>query len=127
MNYLLDTHVVLWMAIDSPLISNSAKQVILNINCEKYVSIVSGWEVALKISAGKLGITGGVDEFFEICDQNGISIINIKREYIRVLSDLPLLHKDPVDRLLIATAKVEGLVFLTADKNIQKYDCNWIW
>lgn len=127
MNYLLDTHVVLWMAIDSPLISNSAKQVILNINCEKYVSIVSGWEVALKISAGKLGITGGVDEFFEICDQNGISIINIKREYIRVLSDLPLVHKDPFDRLLIATAKVEGLAFLTADKNVQKYDCNWIW
>lgn len=78
MKYLLDTHVVLWMAQNSPLLSLAAKQAILDKQSQKYVSIVSAWEVAIKLGTGKLRLEGGLDEFFRIINENGLIVLNIE-------------------------------------------------
>ena len=127
MKYLLDTHVILWLATNSPLLSETVKRAILDNNNEKYVSIVSAWEVAIKLGTQKLQLDGGLAEFFRMIDENGFLLLGIEREYVQSVQSLPFFHKDPFDRLLIATANVENLTLISIDDNIQKYDVNWIW
>ena len=127
MKYLLDTHVILWLASNSPLLSETVKRAILDNNNEKYVSIVSAWEVAIKLGTQKLQLDGGLAEFFRMIDENGFLLLGIEREYVQSVQSLPFFHKDPFDRLLIATANVENVTLISIDDNIQKYDVNWIW
>ena len=127
MKYLLDTHVILWLATNSPLLSETVKRAILDNNNEKHVSIVSAWEVAIKLGTQKLQLEGGLAEFFRMIDENGFLLLGIEREYVQSVQSLPFFHKDPFDRLLIATANVENLTLISIDDNIQKYDVNWIW
>jgi PIN domain nuclease of toxin-antitoxin system len=127
MKYLLDTHVILWLATNSPFLSETVKRAILDNNNEKYVSIVSAWEVAIKLGTQKLQLDGGLAEFFRMIDENGFFLLGIEREYVHYVQSLPFFHKDPFDRLLIATASVENLTLISIDDNIQKYDVNWIW
>lgn len=127
MKYLLDTHVILWIAENSPSLSETAKQAILNERHEKYVSIVSAWEVAIKLGTGKLYFEGGLPEFFRIIDENGLILLGVEREYLHHLKELPFFHKDPFDRLLISTANIENLTLISIDENIPKYDVSWLW
>ena len=78
MKYLLDTHVVLWMAQNSPLLSLAAKKAILDKQSQKYVSIVSAWEVAIKLGTGKLRLEGGLDEFFRIINDEWFNCIKYR-------------------------------------------------
>ena len=126
MKYLLDTHVILWLATNSPLLSETVKRAILDNNNEKHVSIVSAWEVAIKLGTQKLQLDGGLAEFFRMIDVNGFLLLGIEREYLQYVQTLAFFHKDPFDRLLIATANVENLTLISIDDNIQKYDVNWI-
>ncbi len=127
MKVLLDTHVVLWAAANSPSLSERAKAVILDETAEKYISIVSAWEVAIKLGTAKLRLDGGLSEFFRIADENGFILLPVEREYLRRLADLPYHHKDPFDRLIIATAITENMQLLTADENIQQYGVPFLW
>ncbi|MCL2800954.1 MAG: type II toxin-antitoxin system VapC family toxin [Treponema sp.] len=127
MKYLLDTHVVLWLAENSPLLSDKAKTLILDINTEKYVSIASAWEIAIKLGNRKLQLDGGLPEFFRMIDDNGFFTLPVAREYLRLVPNLSEHHKDPFDRLLIATAMTEDMTLITIDENIQKYDLPWLW
>ncbi|MDR0819877.1 MAG: type II toxin-antitoxin system VapC family toxin [Oscillospiraceae bacterium] len=127
MNYLLDTHVVLWAAANSKELSENAKTIILDANAPKYVSIISAWEVAIKLGTHKLYIDGGLPEFYRMIDNNGFYTIGIEREYISLLEQLPQIHRDPFDRMLIATALAEDFTLVTIDENIQKYDVPQLW
>jgi PIN domain nuclease of toxin-antitoxin system len=121
MKYLLDTHILLWIAEDSPRLSEHMKSALLDNTSEKYVSIVSAWEVALKLSTGKLKIRDGLQTFFDVVDENGFLSLPVEREYLWKALDLPPHHKDPFDRMLVATAMTEGMTLITADAQIQKY------
>jgi len=127
MKYLIDTHVVLWIAENSVMLSANAKDAILDENNEKYVSIVSAWEIAIKLGTGRLKLNGGVDEFFRMTDDNGFFTLSVEREYIRHLERLSDIHKDPFDRLIVATAMAENMTVITADENIHKYDVQCLW
>jgi PIN domain nuclease of toxin-antitoxin system len=127
MRYLLDTHTVLWLACNSPKLSLNAKRFILEEPGEKCVSIISAWELAIKYSIQKLQIDGGLSEFFSIADCNGFQILPIERKHIDGIINLPFYHRDPFDRLLIATAKTEKMTLITADKNIHRYEIQWVW
>ncbi|MDR3332900.1 MAG: type II toxin-antitoxin system VapC family toxin [Synergistaceae bacterium] len=127
MKYLLDTHVVLWSALEPHKLSDAAKSILLDPYAPKYVSIVSAWEVALKLGTHKLTIDGGLVEFFRMTDENGFLSLGVEREYISLLNTLPLIHHDPFDRMLIATARAEDLILITIDENIRKYDVPRIW
>ena len=127
MKYLLDTHVVLWTAENSPLLSNKVKAAILDETAEKHVSIVSAWEVIIKLGTSKLQLEGGLSEFFRMIDYNGFLSLSIERDYLQQIQRLPDYHKDPFDRLIIATAITEGMTLITADENIHKYNVSYIW
>jgi len=125
--YLLDTHVVLWVAENSPKLSEKAKKAILDKNAEKYVSIVSAWEVAIKLGTKKLQLNGGLQEFYRMIDENGFFTISVERDYLLKLSALQDYHKDPFDRLIMATALFENMTLITVDENIHKYDMTELW
>jgi len=127
MDYLLDTHAVLWLAGDAAELSDAARQAIFDPDRKKYVSIASAWEVAIKCSLGKLEIDGGTAEFFRILDENSFILLPIEREHVKCVQALPFVHRDPFDRLLIASAISEGLCLVTADKNIHAYDVPYVW
>jgi PIN domain nuclease of toxin-antitoxin system len=127
MNLLLDTHIILWMASDSGKLSTKARKAIADENNVRYVSIVSAWEVAIKLSTEKLRFEGGLSGFFRMVDRNDFYETGVKREYLNLLDSLDDIHRDPFDRLLIATALAENFTIITADENIHKYKANWLW
>jgi len=126
-NYLLDTHVVLWFAKNSPELSDKAKNAILDIAADKYVSIASAWEVAIKLGTEKLKLAGGLPEFYRIIDSNGFLTLPIEREYLLQMSNLPDYHKDPFDRLILSTAITENMTLITIDSNIHQYNLSLLW
>ncbi|MCL2772890.1 MAG: type II toxin-antitoxin system VapC family toxin [Oscillospiraceae bacterium] len=125
--YLLDTHVVLWVAENSPSLSEKAKSAILDTSAEKYVSIASAWEVAIKLGTTKLDFTGGLPEFYKMIDSNGFMTLPIERKYLINLQSLPNYHKDPFDRLIVSTAIAEDMTLITVDENIHRYDLSLLW
>jgi len=127
MNYILDTHVVLWTAENSRLLSEKVKSVILDKNANKFVSIASAWEVAIKLGTQKLHLDGGLPEFFKMIDENSFFTLPLEREYLRLIPSLPKHHGDPFDRLIISTAITEDMTLITIDENIYKYDVNCLW
>ena len=127
MKNIIDTHAIIWIATNMPQLTETAKQTIFNPKNENFVSIVSAWEVAIKISIGKLRLEGGVSEFFKIIDENGFELLPVKEEYIKQVEKLPLIHCDPFDRMLIASALSEGFGIITADINIHQYNIPCIW
>lgn len=107
--------------------SEKAKQAFLSKTAEKYISIASAWEVAIKLGTQKLSLEGGLTEFFRMIDENGLIILGIEREYLNRVRELPLIHRDPFDRLIISTAMTENLTLVSVDENIQKYGVSWVW
>ena len=124
MKYLLDTHIALWF-LNGERLTEKTKELI--INGENYISVVSLWEIAIKMNIGKYTFNGGFSKFKELVINNGFTILPIKVEYMEKLFELPLIHRDPFDRLIIATSIFEEMTLITADDNIQKYDIVWIW
>jgi PIN domain nuclease of toxin-antitoxin system len=92
-----------------------------------YISIASVWEIAIKVSIGKLDFHGGSWNFLHEMSNNGVNLLGINSEYLEQLENLPFIHRDPFDRLLVATAISDGLVILSADENIHKYDVKTLW
>ena len=125
--YLLDTHIVMWFLNGDKSISKTTKETILNLSNIKYISIASAWEIAIKLSIGKLNIVKSTEEFLYDAEENGFIIIPIPRASLTVLETLPMIHRDPFDRLLIATALTEQMTLITDDENIQKYEVPQIW
>ena len=124
MKYLLDTHTILWF-LNGEKLSAKTKELILN--GENYISVVSLWEVAIKMNIGKYSFDGGFSAFRELVKNNGFTVLQIEDEYMERLFALPVVHRDPFDRLIITTALAEDLTIITIDENIQKYDVSWIW
>jgi PIN domain nuclease of toxin-antitoxin system len=127
MNLLLDTHTLIWFFNGDILLSEKAKRSIIEIQHRKFVSIVSVWEIAIKISLNKLTFDGKTKGFLDLINNNGFELLSIDKNYILELEILPFIHRDPFDRLLIATAISENMHIVTADTNIQKYSVNYIW
>ncbi|MCL1996604.1 MAG: type II toxin-antitoxin system VapC family toxin [Defluviitaleaceae bacterium] len=128
MLYLLDTHVIIWLAgVDDRKLSPKSKEIIFDEASRLTVSTVSLWEITLKTHKGKLNLGISLEELVEKIQQSNITILSVKLDHILALDKLPFYHNDPFDRLLISTAIIEEMTFLTADENIQKYDVPWVW
>ena len=128
MKLLLDTHTALWLMNEHEKLSPTAKMMLLNGEHTLYVSIVSAWEIAIKASLGKLyEFNGSVKTFLAKIEDMPIILLPVTPRHVEMVETLPLIHRDPFDRLLVATAKVEGMAILTADENIHQYDVSSIW
>src|SRR6476646_4631450 len=103
MKVILDTHSFLYFIDGSPNLSSRARAVIEDLNNEKFISKASLWEMAIKVSIGKLTLADNFEDL--IPDQialNGFDLLNIEMEHVCVVAHLPFQHRDPFDRLLIA-------------------------
>ena len=128
MRYLLDTHTVFWYFEGSPELSKKAKAVIDDGENEILVSIISAWEIAIKHSLNREKTTlCSTAEFFDEIAASGLALLKLEPHHIRSVETLPYHHRDPFDRLLIATAIAEDIVFVSADVNVPRYDVKWIW
>jgi len=125
--YLLDTHTAIWFFNGESALSETAKRIILDLSNSKYLSMASAWELAIKIGLGKLDFQGKTAGFIDIAESNGFTVLPIKTAHLSALETLPLLHRDPFDRLLAATALAEQMTLISADKNIAQYEVPLIW
>jgi len=126
--YLLDTHTAIWLFTDSKKLSDKARNILANRECRLAVSIVSAWELAIKISkGGKITDMSGVAVFINKLRENGVEILGITAEEVGIVESLPFIHNDPFDRVIVATAKSNGLTLISVDENVCKYDVPCVW
>ena len=116
---LLDTHVLLWaLSRQSPL-GPEARAAIEETSEGVYVSVASVWEIAIKRASGKLRVT---DRLRDVIAESGFIELLITFPHAEQAGALPRHHGDPFDRMLVAQAQMEGLVLVTVDRHIQRYD-----
>lgn len=118
MRILLDTHIYLWWLTDSPKLSPSATQTIATAT-EVYVSSASIWEAGIKIAMGKLD--ADINALIDNIATNGFTELPITAQHAKQAAQLPDIHRDPFDRILVAQSLCEPLRLLTADTQVAKY------
>ncbi|NJM19867.1 MAG: type II toxin-antitoxin system VapC family toxin [Richelia sp. RM2_1_2] len=127
MRFLIDTHTFLWFIHDSPKLSANAKNLLESDN-DLWVSIVSLWEIAIKVNISKLTLPNNYENFIpEQLTVNDIEILPIKMAHLAIYTTLPLHHRDPYDRLLIAQAMTEKVSIISADVAFDSYSVSRIW
>lgn len=121
MIYLVDTHVLIWLAVESPRLSEGVRDLLTDPDNTIYFSAIAIFEIAVKQQLSKIN--------FKV-DASAIRRMMIDKGYVELVVDgihaafvgtMPLLHKDPFDRLLVAQANVEGITLITADERIARY------
>lgn len=123
MRLLLDTHVVLWWRADSPRLGRAVRRTIAEAEIA-WVSAVSGWEVAIKQSLGKLRLA---ESFVSMVKASEFEEIALTLRHAEQLLALPHHHTDPFDRMLIAQAQVEGVTIVTHDRKFEPYNVPIVW
>ncbi len=118
MQYLLDTHVVLWWVTEPKKIRPKIQKIIADGKNKIFISSASLWEMAIKKSIGRLTMPHNL---IEILISDGFEILPIVAEEALGVADLPLIHLDPFDRLLIIQAKLHDLILITADSKMTEY------
>lgn len=119
MRLLLDTHALLWWLEDHPALSRAAHAAIADRDTTVAVSAASLWEISTKQNLGKLRIP--VDDVVGTLTANRLDGLMITPEHAWAAGQLPLHHRDPFDRILIAQAQLEGLTIVTRDPRIARY------
>jgi len=128
MNLLLDTHAFLWFIAGDNRLSQTARSLIENPENQVFLSQVSLWEIAIKISLGKLTLLQPFERL--IADQlreNQIQLLDIRLQHAAGVISLPFHHRDPFDRMLIAQAQAEHLTLVSEDSAITQYDVLRAW
>ena len=122
MKYLLDTHVIMWSLIGDKRIDTKIRKIIENPNNEIYYSTASAWEIEIK-HLKKENFKLSAEQFTFLCDQNGLENINIKNKHILELNNITSIseHNDPFDKILLAQAISENMLFITHDNKFKFY------
>ncbi|NUM37386.1 MAG: type II toxin-antitoxin system VapC family toxin [Candidatus Brocadiae bacterium] len=121
MKLLLDTHILLWAAGQPEKLSKSAKELLLTVDNNLFFSAASIWEIIIKLQLCREDFKVNPYRLRKMLLMHGYIELGIEVEHILCITSLPLLHKDPFDRLLIAQAKSEGMLLVTVDETIAKY------
>lgn len=128
MKYLLDTQVWLWLQADPDRISDQVLRRLSRQDSEPILSAASCWEIAIKFSIGKLPLPEGPEIYVpKRIATSGVQSLALEAAHTLSVAALPMHHRDPFDRVLIAQAQVEGLTVVTADRKFEPYDVRLIW
>ncbi|HUP50198.1 MAG TPA: type II toxin-antitoxin system VapC family toxin [Thermoanaerobaculia bacterium] len=128
MRVLVDTHCWLWALARPEALNPAAASLLGDAETEVLFSAASVWEIAIKSSLGKVMLPEGSDlSLFDILDSLPMTSLPVFESHARQVAKLPLHHRDPFDRLLIAQAQVEDLPILTADEQFLDYEVELIW
>jgi PIN domain nuclease of toxin-antitoxin system len=121
MNYLIDTHILLWYIIGDKRISSDIQAKIENDVNTIFLSNASLWEISIKVSIGKLKLRGSLNDLKNYLNENGFQILEFDFNDLEMMVSLPFLHQDPFDRLIIAQAKAKSFEIITNDSQVQEY------
>lgn len=125
---LLDTHAFVWWATDDPRISSPARAALSDPDTPVFLSVVTPWEITIKHSLGRLELAEAPRPLvYGQVVRNGYELLDVSLEHVLAVTELPALHEDPFDRLLVAQARTEGLTLVTADSLVKAYDVPSIW
>ena len=128
MNLLLDSHAFVWWRDEPHKLSPTAFAEISNSNNNVFLSVVTVWELQIKIALNKFTIKGTLENAVKDEQQNnGFQVLPVLLSHALYLENLPFHHKDPFDRLLISQAIVENMTLVTADPEFAKYQANLLW
>lgn len=127
MRYLLDTHAFLWWTASSDRLPAELVRILPLPENIIYLSVGSLWEIAIKLSIGELSIDDPERFLNEATEAYGVELLPVRKEHVLEVLRLPLLHKDPFDRLIVAQARLEGLSIVTADAQLAQYDIAITW
>jgi PIN domain nuclease of toxin-antitoxin system len=120
---LIDTHAAIWWLAGDGRLSEEARTAIVDAGADAVVSVASIWEASIKRSAGRLK---GPD-LATALSAAGLPFLHIDERHAKIAGELPLVHRDPFDRMLVAQASVERLSIVTGDAQIAKYNVPVIW
>ena len=122
MKILLDTHIFLWFVGGDPALSVGSRAAIENTENERLLSVASVWEMAIKVSLGKLTLPGDFGSFVatQMAD-NDIGLLGIEMAHTNIVAGMPFHHRDPFDRLLIAQAIAERIPIVSQDRLFDAY------
>ena len=115
---LLDTNVVLWLSEDNPRI-NPIKPLLLSEDAQVFISAVSWWEIAIKIRTGKLRVD--FERLLSLAKEHGYSELPMTSDYLKAYLELPILHKDPFDHMLLAQAITCPMRLISGDSQLAEY------
>lgn len=128
MRALLDTHAFLWWITNDPRLSRKVHEIISDSENELFLSVASGWEMAIKVGLGRLQLPPNLEHFIlEQMALNAIESLPVQMSHALHVYKLPAHHRDPFDRMLIAQAQLENLPILTVDPQIARYSVKVIW
>ncbi len=128
MRILLDTQCWLWMQVSPQRLGPEALALIEHPDSELLLSAASSWEIAIKYALGKLPLPEPPSRYVPSRMQtSGVSALPVEHSHALRVAGLPAHHRDPFDRLLIAQAQIEGLVLMTADRQLEPYDVELHW
>ena len=128
MKLLLDTHTFIWFVFNAPDLPLPTRELLEDQASELYFSHASAWEMVIKVSLGKLHFSTKVADLVTAQTQkDNIQLLPIELPHLALIESLPLHHKDPFDRLLIAQAQVEGLTVVGVDAAFDAYGVSRLW
>lgn len=128
MKYLLDTGVFLWALAVPDKLNRRARELLSSEREGLFLSAASSWEITVKHRLGKLELPEPPAKYIPACMSTwGIRGLDISHPHALALSDLPMHHQDPFDRILIVQAKLEQMTLLTADRIMEKYPVRTMW
>ena len=124
MKALLHTHALLWWVTDDPKLSDAARDAILT--ADVAVSVASLWEIEIKRGLGRIHIDTR-QVVHEVSQTEGFRLLEIRSAHMLTLGELPLLHEDPFDRMLIAPAVRDRLTLVSGDEELHRYEVGVTW
>ncbi len=128
MRYLLDTTVFVWLLKEPEKLNQRAADLLEDENHDVFLSTVSSWEVVIKFSIGRLTLPKKPDELLsEVLTNFSFQPLSITHTHSLAVGELAFHHRDPFDRMLIAQARSENLILLTADSMFEKYPVEILW
>jgi PIN domain nuclease of toxin-antitoxin system len=125
---LLDTHAFLWAITDDPQLSGKARRLFTGSENELFLSVAGVWEILVKVQIGKLPLPKPAGDYLQKqLAKNAVQVLPIRLRHALRLEQLPLHHRDPFDRILIAQALEEEMPILTADPVMNQYSATLLW
>ena len=128
MKYLLDTAAFLWSVDAQARLNTRAREILENPEAELFLSTVVSWEIMIKVARGRLTLARSVSETLNLAVAKfNMHALPITHAHSLALAELPLIHNDPFDRMLVAQARCENQVLVTADETLKQYPLEILW
>lgn len=128
MKVLLDSHAALWVATGDERLPEAVRDLIADTRTRVVLSVATMWELTLKVGVGKLRLPDSPEVYFEgLVHEFGYDVLPVHQRHVAALAELPAIHPDPFDRMLVCQALVEDLELVSGDESLTRYPVRTIW